>query len=112
MLNSLLLFSGTSFIFFGVGCFVSSHLKAEFIRYGLPQFRLLTGLLQLIGGLGIGIGFWWPTLQLVSTAGLALLMLLGFGVRLKIRDNFVQSFPAFFYFILNLYLSNQLYSNL
>ncbi|MCH1517733.1 MAG: DoxX family protein [Flavobacteriaceae bacterium] len=112
MLNSLLLFSATSFIFFGVGCFVSSYLKAEFIRYGLPQFRLLTGLLQLIGGLGIGIGFWWPTLQLVSTAGLAILMLLGFGVRLKIRDNFVQSFPAFFYFILNLYLSNQLYSNL
>jgi len=112
LLDYLLLFSGTSFLFFGIGCFVSAHLKTEFIRYRLPQFRALTGVLQILGALGIGIGFWWPVLQLLSTLGLTLLMLLGFSVRLKIRDTFLQSFPAFFYFILNLYLSYLLYINL
>ena len=109
MFNVLFIFSAVSFLFFGIGCLRSPHLIAEFERYGVPQFRTVVGLLQLLGALGIALGFWSPTLQLLSTFGLAILMLLGFGVRLKIRDNFIQSFPAFFYFLLNLYLSYQLF---
>ena len=33
-----------------------------------------------------------------------MLMLLGFCVRLKIKDGFVKSFPSFFYMALNAYL--------
>jgi len=109
MFNVLLIFSAVSFLFFGIGCLRSPHLITEFERYGVPQFRTVVGLLQLLGALGIALGFWSPTLQLLSTFALAILMLLGFGVRLKIRDNFIQSFPAFFYFLLNLYLSYQLF---
>ncbi|MGB1971731.1 MAG: DoxX family protein [Flavobacteriaceae bacterium] len=103
-LTLLTLFSGISFLFFGISCLISERLKEEFIRYGLPHFRILTGTLQLLGALGLFIGFLLPVLQWLSSAGLALLMLLGFAVRLKIKDRFIQSFPALFYCLLNAYL--------
>lgn len=102
--NVLLIFSAISFLFFGVGCLSSDYLIAEFERYGVPQFRTLTGLLQLLGGLGILLGFHWSSLQIFSCFGLALLMLLGVGVRIKIKDSFIQSLPAAFYCLLNSYL--------
>ena len=100
----LLLFSAISFIFFGISCFIGPYFKSEFERYGLPQFRKLTGFLQLVGGLGILFGFFWNPLSMISTAGLSVLMLLGFGVRIKIKDSVIQSFPSFFYFALNAFL--------
>jgi uncharacterized membrane protein YphA (DoxX/SURF4 family) len=102
--NVLLIFSAVSFLFFGIGCLRSPHLIAEFERYGVPQFRTLTGLLQLLGGLGILLGFYWSPLQIFSCFGLSLLMLFGVGVRVKIKDSFIQSFPAAFYCLLNSYL--------
>lgn len=102
--NLLLIFSAVSFLFFGIGCLRSPYLIAEFERYSVPQFRTLTGLLQLLGGLGILGGFYWNPLQLFSCFGLALLMLFGVGVRIKIKDSFIQCFPAAFYCFLNIYL--------
>lgn len=105
MINNLfLIFSAVSFLFFGMGCLLSPYLIAEFKRYGVPQFRTLTGLLQLLGGLGILSGFYWNPLQIFSCFGLALLMLFGVGIRIKIKDSFIQSFPAAFYCLLNSYL--------
>ena len=77
----------------------------EFIRYRIPQFRKLTGWLQLLGSLGIIIGFWIDYLQIFSTIGLSLMMLLGVTVRIKIKDNLTKILPALFYFLLNAFLS-------
>lgn len=104
IINLLLVFSAVSFLFFGIGCLRSPYLIAEFERYGVPQFRKLTGLLQLLGGMGILLGYYWSPLQLFSCFGLALLMLFGVGIRIKIKDSFIQSFPAAFYCLLNSYL--------
>lgn len=101
MFDILLIFSALSFVFFGMGCLLSPRLKEEFQRYGIPRFRVLTGYLQLCGAGGILLGFYEPFLQLISTFGLALLMLFGLGVRIKIKDSFWQSFPALFYCLLN-----------
>lgn len=99
-------FSALSFLFFGLGCFTSPRLKNEFIRYGYPGQRVLTGYLQLLGALGLVLGYWLsPYLAFIAALGLCLLMILGFGVRLKIRDSFWASSPAFLYAVLNLYLS-------
>lgn len=99
-------FSAFSFLFFGLGCLTSPRLKNEFIRYGYPGQRVLTGYLQILGGLGLILGYWLtPLISFSSALGLCLLMILGFGVRLKIRDNFWASSPAFIYALLNLYLS-------
>tara|TARA_Y100000996_G_scaffold246198_1_gene193581 strand:+ start:229 stop:495 length:267 start_codon:yes stop_codon:yes gene_type:complete len=80
----------------------------EFIRYRIPQFRKLTGWLQLLGSLGIIIGFWIDYLQIFSTIGLSLMMLLGINIRIKIKDNLTKILPALFYFLLNAFLSFKL----
>jgi uncharacterized membrane protein YphA (DoxX/SURF4 family) len=80
----------------------------EFIRYRIPQFRKLTGWLQLFGSLGIIIGFWIDNLQVLSTIGLSLMMLIGVAVRIKINDHIIKILPAVSYFLLNTYLSYKL----
>ena len=78
----------------------------EFNRYGLPRFRKLTGFLQLIGAIGLLIGlYFYPLLLLLASIGLCLLMLAGFIVRIKIKDNFIKSSPSFTFAALNLLIA-------
>ncbi len=78
----------------------------EFERFGLSKQRNLVGMLQLLGGLGLGIGYYMSvTIAATSAAGLSVLMFLGFFVRLKIKDSVVASAPALMYALLNLYLA-------
>ncbi|MEM7483954.1 MAG: DoxX family protein [Bacteroidota bacterium] len=97
-------FSGISFIVFGLSCLFSKFMVSEFQRYGLQKFRILNGYLQILGGIGLLIGLSYLPLALTSSFGLTVLMLCGFLVRLKIKDGFVKSFPAFFYMLLNLFI--------
>lgn len=101
-LLTMMVFSALSFLVFGFSCFFSSFMVTEFERYRLKNFRIPNGILQLMGGMGLILGLKWPNLGLLSAGGLMLLMALGFLVRLKIKDGFVKSFPAFFYMALNL----------
>jgi hypothetical protein len=110
-LSYLTLFSGFSFLFFGMGCFVSKKMKMEFERYGLPSYRKLIGILQLLGALGLLIGLGYSTtLQLSAAFGLSILMFLGFLVRLQIKDSFLLVTPSLFYALLNAYICYQLLS--
>jgi len=112
-LIALTFFSALSFVFFGLGCFVSPHMKTEFIRYQLPKYRNSVGALQLFGAFGLILGYYYsPLLSIVAAIGLALLMLLGLGVRLKIKDSFLQSTPAFFYALINIYIAFVQFTNL
>lgn len=97
-------FSALSFLFYGLSYYTSSHMKDEFKRYGLEKFTLLTSILQILGGIGLIVGLQIHPILVISAAGLSILMLLGFGVRLRIKDGFWQSLPAFSYFIVNGYL--------
>lgn len=101
---SLTWFSALSFLFYGLSFYRSSHMKDEFKRYGLAKFTLSTSILQIMGGIGLIVGLQIHPISVLSTAGLSLLMLFGFAVRLKIKDGFWQSLPALSYFILNSYL--------
>lgn len=77
-------------------------MAAEFERYGLPRFRKLTGYLQVLGATGLLIGLLVsPAIGLLAASGLSLQMLLGFGVRLRIRDSLFQSLPSFIYIWVN-----------
>lgn len=101
----LIFFSSASFLFFGLGCFFSPRLKTEFIRYGLRKQRVIVGTLQLIGAGGLLLGyFYYPKLTIIAALGLCILMILGFGVRLKIKDSFIQSVPSLLYAIINGYI--------
>jgi hypothetical protein len=78
----------------------------EFKRFGIPQFLKLTGSLQVLGGLALLIGPWiLPILAFIGATGLFVLMFMGFLVRLKIKDSFLRSAPAFIFALLNAYIS-------
>ncbi|MGB5436881.1 MAG: DoxX family protein [Maribacter sp.] len=98
----LTFFSGFSFLFFGAASLFTSQMKSEFKRYGLESSRTLVGGIQLLGALGLLLGYLYsPLLQIVAASGLSILMVLGFLVRLRIRDSFIQSAPSLIYAVLN-----------
>lgn len=112
-LTYLVIFSTISFLFFGVSCFFTEHMRNEFIRYGLSKQLYLVGSLQIAGALGLGFGYkFFPLIAIFSAIGLSVLMLLGFGVRLKIRDSFIQSSPSIIYAVINTYISISLFHSM
>ena len=59
----------------------------NFRRFGYPQwFRIVTGSLEVLGGIGLLIGIWLPWLAALASAGLALVMLGAVLTHLRTRD--------------------------
>lgn len=79
-------------------------MKQEFKRYHLEQFRNLTGYLEVSGGIGQLIGLFYPNLLALSSAGLALLMLLGTVVRIRTKDPWSEMIPAILLLLMNAYI--------
>ena len=100
----LVLFSGISFIIYGSLLLVLPKMQNEFKRFKLEKFTTLTGVLEILGGIGLLVGLKVGFILLISSGGLALLMLLGLGVRIKVKDGFWLFFPSLFFMLLNLYV--------
>ena len=80
-------------------------MKVEFKRFKLSEVqRKITGVLQILGGIFLLLGFVSPFIGLIAVGGLTIQMLLGFIVRLRIKDSFLLSLPSFVFMILNGYL--------
>ena len=66
-------------LFVGIGSMTVAGRKMfveNFRRFGYPQwFRVVTGSLEVLGGLGLLIGIWLPWLSALASAGLILVML-------------------------------------
>ena len=66
-------------LFLGIGSMTVAGRKMfveNFRRFGYPQwFRVVTGCLEVLGGLGLLIGIWLPWLSALASAGLILVML-------------------------------------
>jgi len=108
-------FSGISFIVYGISSFKSKRMISEFKRWGYGNQRKLIGCFQLIGGAGLIFG----SLFVINTfdsndslinsnnilAGssliLTMMMLGAVFVRIDIKDKFINILPATFYAILN-----------
>ncbi len=104
--NIAITISILAFLFYGFNCLYSEGFAREFKRFGLKdRQRKLTGILQLAGSVGLGVGYFISMyLLLFAAVGLSLLMLIGFGVRLKIKDNLYQSLPSLIFAIVNAYI--------
>ena len=96
-----ILVSSLTFLFYGCLCLASSSMKSEFIRFGLPGLRTLTGVLEVMGGIGLLAGLYWPVCLLLASAGLFLLMLAAVGARLRIQDPLAACLPAIGLMLLN-----------
>ena len=95
--NILVLISSISFLGYGIAYFSSSRMKNEFVRFGLSRLGMLTAILEILGALGLLIGLKFDFILLISSGGLALLMLLGVRVRLRVKDGFLAILPALFF---------------
>lgn len=107
-LDVVIILLAISFLFYGCACLFTKHMVQEFKRYGLPQFRLLIGTLEVLGALGLLVGYFIPAIQILAAGGLAALMLCGCILRLKIRDSILQILPAFSFLLLSLYVLHNL----
>ena len=59
----------------------------NFRRFGYPQwFRIVTGSLEVLGGIGLLIGIWLPWLAELASAGLTLVMLGAFLTEVRTRE--------------------------
>ena len=101
----MVILSSLSFLFYGAHCLKSSHMEQEFRRYGLEKFRILTGTLEILGGLGLLIGLAYKPILQLSSLGLAFMMLLALIVRLKIKDSLIQILPALILLLVNIFIS-------
>jgi uncharacterized membrane protein YphA (DoxX/SURF4 family) len=96
--------SAIAFLFYGIVCISTSHMKVEFERYGLARFRVLVGVLECLGGLGLLVGYFNRPVLVAAAAGLALTMLLGIATRIRIGDSLAQTLPAIVLLILNAFV--------
>ena len=101
---ALILFSAVSFFAYGLACFFSAYMKREFDRYQLGSQRTLVGGLQVCAAIGLLAGLSQPWTGRAASAGLAVMMLIAVGVRIKIKDTLPQAIPALLYLALNAYL--------
>ena len=88
-----------SFLIFGTRCLCSEAMVREFDRWRVPNLRHITGILEILGALGLVAGQWLPWVGLMSAGGLSLLMLCGLAVRVRVRDSFLHTLPAVLYLI-------------
>lgn len=67
----------------------------QFEHLNLPQwFRIVTGLVQLIGVVGLVIGFWYPSIAALAGLWAAITMLGGFATHIKAKDPISKALPA------------------
>jgi uncharacterized membrane protein len=102
--RALTIFSAIAFLGYGIVCVSSRSMVGDFRRFGLEHLRILTGVLEILGGIGLLVGLWWLPAQVIAGSGLALLMLCAFAIRLHVRDSVAASLPSFLLMLLNGYI--------
>jgi uncharacterized membrane protein YphA (DoxX/SURF4 family) len=98
---TIVLFTGISFVAYGINSFISKRMRKEFERWGLENKRKFIASCQLIGGAGLILGLEWNTILILSSSFLVVMMLVAIGVRIKVKDNISDILPAFAYLALN-----------
>lgn len=91
-----------AFLFYGLRVLFTSAMAEEFERYGLAQFRRFTGVLEVLGALGLAAGYLVPALVVPAAGGLTLLMAAGVVVRFRAGDSLVEALQALAMMLVNL----------
>jgi uncharacterized membrane protein YkgB len=96
----ILIFTGVSFIAYGINSFISQRMINEFKRWGLNDNRKKIGASQFIAGFGLLIGFEFNLAGIISSIFIMLMMLVAIIVRIRIKDNISDILPAIAYLLL------------
>lgn len=92
------------FLYYGAANLLANGMVAEFERFGLSRFRRMTGVLELLGALGLAVGLFLPPIAVVSAGGLSLLMALGVAARIRVGDAMLETLPAAVLGVMNLFI--------
>lgn len=92
------------FLYYGLDCLLSDGMVVEFERYGLSRYRRLTGSLEVLGAVGLAVGYFVVPILVLASAGLMLLMVLGVATRVRVRDPVAETIPALVLMLVNAYI--------
>ena len=92
------------FVYYGISVLVSDAMVKEFEKFGLIRFRRLTGVLEVLGALGLMVGYFISPLVIAASGGLTLLMAMGVVVRLRVGPPATDAVPALVMMLINLYV--------
>lgn len=92
------------FLYYGTACLFANGMVDEFERYGLSRYRRAIGALEVLGAIGLVVGYLFSPVSTLSAGGLSVLMLLGLGVRVKMRDSILDMVPAAFLLLVNVFI--------
>ena len=104
LLTLVVCLDALAFLAYGVLCVSSLSLVGDFQRYGVGNLRILTGVLEMLAGVGLLVGLKWRPALSISAGGLFLLMLIAFGFRVRFRDSVAASLPSVMLSMLNFFL--------
>jgi hypothetical protein len=91
-------------LYYGLSVLFSNAMVTEFDQFGLPNLRRFTGVLELLGAVGLLAGYLIPPLVIAASGGLALLMALGLAVRFRSRSSLPDSIAALVMLLINLFI--------
>jgi putative oxidoreductase len=100
VLQSLL---ALAFLMAGIGKVAGSKMHVEgFKHWRLPQwFRIVTGIVELVGAAALIIGFWEHSWAAAGALLLGVTAIGGVLTHLRVKDSFKQTFPIIFLGILS-----------
>ena len=93
-LVALALISGLSFLYYGFKVLFQTASQEEFERFGVPTVRRLVGVMEVLGAVGVMLGLAFAPLGALAAGGLAVLMVLGLIVRVRVHDALRLMVPA------------------
>ena len=96
------IFTGLSFIVYGINSFIANRMISEFERWGLADKRQLIGAAQFIAGIGVLVGLKSDLMLILSALFIMIMMLVAIMVRIKIKDNISDILPAIAYILLSI----------
>lgn len=82
------------FLIAGLGKVSGANMHVEnFKKWGLPQwFRVVTGIVELVGPIALIIGFWEPSWAAAGGLLLGITAIGGILTHMRIKDSFKQTF--------------------
>ena len=94
-----------SFLYYGAACMMSSSMKEEFERFGVQRLRIVIGILELMGGVGLLVGIAVPVFGFLAATGISLLMAIVVVQRIQQGDTWVQMAQAALFAGISLWLA-------
>ncbi|TVX99697.1 DoxX family protein [Cohnella terricola] len=93
---------GLAFLGAGLSKLAGAKMHVDnFNHWKLPQwFRIVTGLVEVVGAAALVVGYWEPSWASAGALWLAVTMLGGILVHVRVKDSLKLTFPSIVLFIL------------